>query len=109
MATSPPFGDRIGHEVRAQGSDNRVENGTSHKSQRVNGAYARKDLGEIWIPVNPQDPSRVIVADQGALTESEIGLITLLLSSLQDTMSGEYPRIPVKLKKNDAPNSWVVG
>ncbi|WP_246059879.1 PucR family transcriptional regulator [Paenibacillus lautus] len=95
MATSPQFGDRIVHEEGAQGSSN----GTSHKSRRVQGIYLHKDLGEIWIPVNQQDPRRVIVADQGTLTESEIGLITLLLSSLQDTTPGLTPKNAGKVEE----------
>ncbi|MFE0559391.1 MULTISPECIES: PucR family transcriptional regulator [unclassified Paenibacillus] len=99
IATSPPFGDRMGHEERAQGASSREENRTSHQSRRVHGAYVHKDLGEIWIPVNQQDPSRVIVANQSALTESEIGLITLLLSSLQDTTPGVVSKSAGKVEE----------
>ncbi|OME88472.1 MULTISPECIES: PucR family transcriptional regulator [Paenibacillus] len=99
IATSPPFGDRMGHEDRAQGASSREENRTSHQSRRVHGAYVHKDLGEIWIPVNQQDPSRVIVANQSALTESEIGLITLLLSSLQDTTPGVVSKSAGKVEE----------
>jgi hypothetical protein len=99
MTTSPPFGDRMGHEERAQGASNREGNRTSHQSRRVHGTYVHKDLGEIWIPVNQQDPSRVIVADQGALTESEIGLISLLLSSLQDTTPGVMSKSAGKVEE----------
>ncbi|MGG3309409.1 helix-turn-helix domain-containing protein [Paenibacillus lautus] len=99
IATSPPFGDRMGHEERAQGASSREENRTSHQSRWVHGAYVHKDLGEIWIPVNQQDPSRVIVANQSALSESEIGLITLLLSSLQDTTPGVVSKSAGKVEE----------
>ncbi|MFH0070936.1 PucR family transcriptional regulator [Peribacillus sp. NPDC056705] len=40
-------------------------------------------LDEIWIPISSDQPQKVIVADRNQLTDSEIKLIDLWLSSIQ--------------------------
>ncbi|AWP30203.1 putative transcriptional regulator, PucR family protein [Paenibacillus vortex V453] len=100
MTAAQRHGNRIGHHnvEEALGSIFRGERETSRKERTHAGAYEYEALNEVWIPVNRQDPVRVIVADRNVLTESEIGLITLLLSSIHETSPGIVSKSSVKVE-----------
>ena len=109
MAITSRFGDRFGREESATRTNRRGESVSSNATVMVDGAYVHKELGEIWFPVNQQDPSRVLVADSNALTESEIGLVALYWRAFRKRLQARCQRMQLKSKKNGAPNSWAVG
>lgn len=53
----------------------------------LDGVYIHEALDEVWFPVeaNAKEAIRVIAARRGVLTESEMGLISLLLANLRTT------------------------
>lgn len=71
-------------------SNKREDNSTAPISPILDGVYIHETLDEVWFPVTPssKEGTRVIAARRDTLTESEMGLITLLLSSIQDTLQG---------------------
>lgn len=99
MAITSRYGDRLGREESAASSNRHGEKVSSNTTRMVDGAYVHKELGEIWFPVNQQDLSRVLVADSNALTESEIGLVALLLANLQEAPSGAMSKNAAKVEE----------
>lgn len=82
-------------DVKANGeetakSNKRGDSSAAPISPILDGVYIHKTRDEVWFPVNPSSTEaiRVIAVRRDTLTESEMGLITLLLSSLQDSLQG---------------------